>query len=644
MRVCAQPAQRTSLMQRRPTTWLAVLAVWVTTASSCTGGGADPIDPTRTDAVALKVAFVGDLSFDGATQLVSPAQGAIELAFAQAVERGDLDVVPELVPMDTEGDAAVAGSFATEIANDPTFVAVIAAPFWDEPVAFGDRLDAAAVPTVSLSTMGEELSQRGWTRWWRAVAPGSDIAASVTAATRGTSEPDAGVCLVGDDTAHAAALVTDLRVSLEGRIAVDLAIAGEDGVPAAVAAIAAAGCRTVTWTGFAPLASALLRGLVAEGIDARFVGADALKDDRFLADSGGAADGTVVVCACVDVTTSAAIVAQRFVHDFQSAVGSSPGVAAVEGWDVAGMLLAAIVAGASDRMAVARHLSSSGTYDGLAGSYAFTVDGELDRRSSRVVAFRAEGLRWLPVGRGAGASELPVHTRGYLAVGSCRVGRPFRYRRDGRLVGFEVELISLVARRLGLTPVWSDLACDDALDAVQSGRLDAAITPRAAVTAGTPISRVTLVLDAALTVRGDLPPTSDPLDRLDGSDVVGVVREAGVEEWVGASVVATGARTVQLARDRAYARLARGSLDAVADLEYTAWASVERRPGLWVRGGYGTGEVDVIATAGTEAEVLAAIDRVLGRLMASGRYAKLFGAYFPGAPVPAATGGSGDPA
>jgi branched-chain amino acid transport system substrate-binding protein len=609
-------------------------------AASCTGVADPPRALPPAHPVPLKVAFVGDLSFDGATQVVSPAQDAIQLAFDQASERGGLPGVPELLPMDTGGDPDRAMSFATEIANDPAVVAVVAAPFWDEPVAFGDRLDAAGVPTVSLSTRGGPLGH-AWTRWRRAVAPGSEATGSVAAAVRAATGAQGSICLAGDGSEHAAWLSERLRRSLGGRVSADLTIAADDAVSGGVGVIRTAGCSTVAWTGFDPLASALVEAMRADGLDGvRMVGSEAMKGERFLDESHGA-DGTVVTCPCVDLTTSTRIDAQRFVHDYQSAVGSPPGVFAVEGWDAASMLLEQIRAGATDRDALGDGLAEATTYEGLAGPYAFDGDGEIERGSARVIAYRAEGLRWLPVAEDQGAVGLPVRTRGYLAVGSCRVGAPFRFRRDGQPAGFEVELIDRIAARLGLVPIWSELPCADALRALDDGRLDAVLAPVGELTAGTPTSRVLLALDAAIVTGGDARPAIDPAETLGPGDTVGVVDDPAVAGWAEEALGEDGVRMRSLPRARAYTRLERGSLDAVADVEYAAWAAIERRPGLWVFGGYPTGQLDVVAGSGHATAVLAAIDRALGRMIETGRYALLFGGHFPGAPIPPSTGGWG---
>ena len=110
----------------------------------------------------------------------------------------------------------------------------------------------------------------------------------------------------------------------------------------------------------------------------RFAGMDAMKTDGYLVTADGG-EGTIVVCPCVDLTTSTGSEDGRFVHDYQSEYGSPPGVYAAEGWDAGGMLVEAFGAGAVDRAEVARAIGSMATFDGLANTYRFDPGGGLDQ-------------------------------------------------------------------------------------------------------------------------------------------------------------------------------------------------------------------------------------------------------------------------
>jgi len=197
-----------------------------------------------------------------------------------------------------------------------------------------------------------------------------------------------------------------------------------------------------------------------------------------------------------------------------------------------GMLLAAFRADAQDRRTVAAELSTIGGYEGLANTYRFDEDGELQPGAAQVHVFRAEGVRWDPVGGDGPKEPLPVGTPGYLSVTACRKGRPFASTAGGRLTGFDVELAGAIARRLGLTLSWRDLPCRAALRAVSSGTLDAVLAPSADVEQGTPASGIALSLHLALVTSKRLARDERPLlQRLGPGDVVTVMRSPESVAW-----------------------------------------------------------------------------------------------------------------
>ena len=155
-------------MSRRSSTAAALVALIATFAAACTGGGASPTPVP--DPVPVKIAFLHDMSVPGSAQTVTPALLGLELAFQEAVDAGDLPVVPEVVGLDVDGDDGNALELAREIADDPTYVAAVVGPFWSEPVDVGDVLHAAGVPTISVSELDPSLATRGWSSWWRIVA------------------------------------------------------------------------------------------------------------------------------------------------------------------------------------------------------------------------------------------------------------------------------------------------------------------------------------------------------------------------------------------------------------------------------------------------------------------------------------------
>ncbi len=621
---------------------VASVALAATLAAACTRETESTPGSTPSP-VPVKVAFFQDLTAPGASQVVTPSYLGLRLALSDAEDRQAIPVVPDVVPLDTEGDATRAVELAREVAADPSYVAAVIGPFWAEPVEVGNMLDAAGIPTLSLSGSDPSLARQGWNSWRRLVAGTRRQVSSFGSALRASSHTAGGICVAGDDSAYSIRVSAMLGKELGGsrHVAISVSMTDDAAIGKLIEQIRAAGCGTIAWTGFVPGATLVRAALAAakmEGIV--FLGMDAMKSDAYLTTTDGAGEGTIVTCACVDLASSTATEAGRFIHDFQSEYGSPPGAYAAEGWDAGGMLVGAFATGAVDRSRVAQGLDADSGYRGLADTYRFASDGELDLASTAIHVFRAEGIRWVPVGVTAPQTELPVATPGYLSVAACRTGRPFAYQQAGQLRGFDVELAGRIAGRLGLTLSWSDRSCRSALDAIAAGTLDALVAPVDQIAQGTPATRIALSLHAGLvTTRAVAGGTRPLLGRLEPGDVVAVVDDRETRVWATTAIAATGA-AVKLVKDPAAALrgLRTGSFAAVAEPVRDAWATVERRPALVVAQSVDIGAHDVIVAKGPDAVLVAAIDEALGRLMQSGRYTLLFAKYFPGVPVPPETG------
>jgi branched-chain amino acid transport system substrate-binding protein len=628
-------------MSRRPSIAAALVALVATLAPACTRAGGEP--SPALDPVSVKIAFLHDASVPGSAQTVAPALLGLQLALQDALDRGDLPVVPEVVGLDVDGDDANASDLTREVVDDPSYVAVVIGPFWSEPLSVGDMLDAAGLPTLSLSELDPTLATHGWSLWRRVVAGVSGESSALAAAIRGSTRSVAGTCVVGDGSAFSDVLGAQLTTNLgTGGIVASADLPNEDALAGVVQRLDRAGCGTVAWTGFGPGATLLRTGLTQTGSGAvPLVGSSAMKTESYLSTTAGAGDGTITTCACTDLGSSTRPEARRFIHDFQSNYGSPPGVFGPEGWDVGGMLLAAFRQGAVDRRTVAAALASSDGYEGLANTYGFNVDGELASDAAGVHVFRAEGVRWVPFGEGEGREPLPVGTPGYLSVAACRKGRPDAYSVGGRLTGFDVELAAAIARRLGLALSWRDIPCTAALRAVAGGTLDAVLAPAVAVPQGTPTSGIALSTHVAL-IAGRAQADDQGatlLDRLGPHDLVAVVRSPETISWAVSTLEGTGAQVrITANRRAAYGSLVTRTVTAVADLEPEAWAAIERRRSLTVAQSLDVGAHDVFVAKGPDARVVAAIDGVLARLVRVGRYALLFAKYFPGTPVPPETG------
>lgn len=69
-----------------------------------------------------------------------------------------------------------------------------------------------------------------------------------------------------------------------------------------------------------------------------------------------------------------------------------------------------------------------------------------------------------------------IQNRGQLIVGTA-ITRPFEYRDDAtnQLIGFDVDLMTLIASELGVNIIWREMAFADLLPELQAGNVDAVI-------------------------------------------------------------------------------------------------------------------------------------------------------------------------
>ncbi|GMA87290.1 hypothetical protein GCM10025868_25400 [Angustibacter aerolatus] len=157
-----------------------------------------------------------------------------------------------------------------------------------------------------------------------------------------------------------------------------------------VTRVRAAEADAVYFGGYYAEAGLLLRQLREAGVEARFVSDDGAKDPGLVETAGdAAADGAVVTCPCVPAER-----ATTFAAAYRGAFGRDAGTYAAETYDGTRALLAGIDAGATDRAALNRYLS---TYraEGVAGRVGWTSAGE--PAHAVVWAYEVRGGRFEPL-------------------------------------------------------------------------------------------------------------------------------------------------------------------------------------------------------------------------------------------------------
>jgi branched-chain amino acid transport system substrate-binding protein len=602
---------------------------------SALAGGIEPTEGTTTADLTVRIAYIGDYALDEAPALVAPGYQGASLAAERATDAGGLPADVEVVSYSTDGDPDKALEVAGELAADPQVVGVLVAPYTAESTAVGAVLQAAGLPQISLSSLDPSSARNGWPDWRRAVALAGAQARALAAFARGLPAARGGICIAGDGSGLAVAVGRAAGRQLEGVVASRIAVPpGDASAAAAASAVRRAGCGLVLWTGYGARAAALRLRLSTSGRPVQMLATDAAKTEAYLTETGREGDGTVVSCGCVDLTTSTRLDAQRFINAFQFDIGALPGPYAVEGWDAGNRFIEAVRRGALTRQEVATALEGDRRYEGLAGTYAFRRDGELEASSAPIRFYRAEGGRWIGLGSDDGSEPFGIRSEGSLTVGSCRWGRPFAFRRDGRLRGFDVDVAGDLAARLGLDLRWRRLGCRNQGRALASGRIDTLAGVQRPGPRAAEASRIYLSLRQALVVRRGSG-IHGPAD-LGARDTVAVVRRSAGERWAQRELAPGGTGIERLARpDRAFDRLRHGVVDALLADESLARSLGD---GVAVASTVDVGDYRVFAVSRQDPGLLAAIDGEVAAIVRSRTYRRTFARWFPGVDVPPETG------
>ncbi|MEX2275255.1 MAG: transporter substrate-binding domain-containing protein [Actinomycetota bacterium] len=604
--------------------------------AACTVGDAEPPQgaPSATDPIRLVV--FADLPPSIARSPDVPAFDGAEVAVERRSGREGLPpVVVEL--RDLTGDPAVARETLTEIEHDPEIVGAILAPFSDFPPEVLDRIEASMLPVISLSPSGR-LRGSAVAPWRRIVAPVSTQARTFADFVRGLPGGRDRSCVAGPE--GAGRLMPWLARALGGRslarFPVELPPADEVPDPAVFGELAekidASGCRIAVWVGGVATGSAFRTALTGAGLGRVIVaGTDAIRSDGFIVAAGSNADGVLAACACVDLSTSTSIDAQRFVNDFQFTAGLSPGPYAAEGFDAANMVLDAVAAGGSDRAGVGTGLASMRRFDGLAEGYIFEVSGELAAGSVAMHFARVEAGRWFEIGTVTGSGPLDLPPEGVLEVASCRAGLPYAGGQHGRLRGFDVEVVRTIARRHALGLRWHRTSCSDALDSLRSGTVDVVVG--SPVASGVAASRVYLSeRQAVIVLAGD---GIGDLDDIPARAAIGVVRGTPGARWARMELGPRGMRIRAVASvRRAIEQLRAGHVEAAILHEVRAREVSGRRGRVRVADTVGVGQHSVLLVAQERPGLLATLDAELVRLVRTGEYRHILDRWFPGAAVP----------
>jgi branched-chain amino acid transport system substrate-binding protein len=337
-----------------------------------------------------KIAFFGALSGSAANLGINIEQGS-ELAIDQYNAKHGAGCVT-LAKFDSQGDADKATGVARQVIVDKKILGVVGPAFSGESANADPILNQAGIPLITPSATNPILATGGtatgtpWTVFHRAVANDSDQG---PAAGRYISEilKAKKVFVANDQSVYGAGIAAAVQTTL-GPLVVATDKTGADGkvtdFSTTVNKVITSGADVMFYGGYYTNAGLLRSQLTKAGWKGTLVGGDGAKDPGFVKAAGtAAAEGSVFTCPCAPPEKAGG----TFVADYKAKWNVDAGTYSDVAFDAANIFLAGIDAGKLTTATMNTYLSTV-NYKGVANTYSFTSNGNLDPSHVIVWAFK----------------------------------------------------------------------------------------------------------------------------------------------------------------------------------------------------------------------------------------------------------------
>lgn len=249
----------------------------------------------------------------------------------------------------------------------------------------------------------------------------------------------------------------------------------------------------------------------------------------------------------------------------------------------------------------------------------------------------------------AGSDTPSASTETTMTVGVQLSYPPFQFEENGKVTGFEVELVEEVLGRLGHKVEWKNTPFDTLFTAVASHKMDMAAStingwaPKDSLVYDVLVKRIQIValtrpiymVDYLLVSNKVKNPDLKSADQLTDGMTVAVVQGSSEYEYAQKELAPRGVKVVTVTGGaQALTLVDSGNADATfAEGGAVAAATAAQKnlqagdPIVSLQAGYGW------ALPKDEPELMTQINETIGAVMADGTYAKIFEKYFPDRPV-----------
>jgi polar amino acid transport system substrate-binding protein len=241
-------------------------------------------------------------------------------------------------------------------------------------------------------------------------------------------------------------------------------------------------------------------------------------------------------------------------------------------------------------------------------------------------------------GETAAIPEFTTLSEGVLSVGSCLDYPPFESVKNGVETGFDVDMTTEIASRLGLTVEWVRADFDTIFTAVAGNQFDmvaAASTITAEREDVVDFSDPYYNSLQSLTVNTVQTPDITSTDQLGQGDIVAAQKGTTGRDWAVENLEPQGVqvKTFQSATDM-FRDLEAGNVVGVINDKPASVGIIVDLPDLEVVQDIDTNEKYGFAFSPSNPDLTEAVNVVLAQMIADGKYQEIYDKYFPPDSIP----------
>lgn len=347
-----------------------VLVLTASLLAGCAGGGGA--------AEEIKIGMIGPLTGDYATYGVNVCRG-VEVAVEEVNAAGGIDgKLLKLISEDTKGVPDDAARAATKLVDQDEVTAIVGAVLSGETITAGPFANDANVVMISPSSTATGIPDIGEYIFRNCLS--DDVQGAQLAEYAATTLGAKKFAILYAKNDYGEALKNAVQATakkLASVVAVESYNDGEQDFNAVLTAIKSKQPDTLYIAGYYTEAARIAQQAKDQGLSVQLLGADGFFSAKLTELGGEAVEGAIFTASFYPDDPAEAV--QNFVAAYQTKYSEAADMFAAQGYDAMMLVVEALKAGDTDRVAVRDALAEVKDFPGITGKTSFLPNGDCDK-------------------------------------------------------------------------------------------------------------------------------------------------------------------------------------------------------------------------------------------------------------------------